>query len=599
MKYPLNNPRKDLDLQVLSLHLRPITRKKSTRNGLDKMNPHSGQTIELDGRRKATVRHPAKPRTTPKSKSQQELEYEKLLKKYFKRKGRSKNRNKLRRPSKVREQKAMQEKEGEEYKEVKRQNLRSRRIHLFSRSEREKQPKGKRPSMSRKVKPAHEEFQRTELPGNWVDVGQLALPPMLDGEMLDEEKPLTYNQLGGENYYNTQQGDILQKADEKIMQEKAIWDGSKDQHVLLGHDRHRKLKSLQSGGEEKSREPSLTEDHQEITQSSLGTMANTYFHTFPGAEETSVLLLPTRNGVRDDELPQDNQKLWRKVVPAKTIPIIDIYSDTIHPVAIHDGPHKAEHQHEMLLLAEGSGRDKMGLEQEDKIVTFIPNKGSAQTPQVTQEVSLSQPTATIQKSSYNPSLSPTSGNYTEVPRVTESEQLLDGKFSPLEATMKHNPGPIYCKPGYEESGGVCKNQCEVGGMNCGSNGQCVIVENIGPMCRCQQMNSLCYGGECCRSSLTTFQLACVLGGCWILLSVFLGSLPFLIRKVDIKTIAKSVRTRLWISTLMPHSSTSLSSQSADLTVCSDYESAPDLSTLYRANKMTFNSTMLQCERTWL
>ncbi|XP_066443573.1 chondroitin sulfate proteoglycan 5-like [Eleutherodactylus coqui] len=165
--------------------------------------------------------------------------------------------------------------------------------------------------------------------------------------------------------------------------------------------------------------------------------------------------------------------------------------------------------------------------------------------------------------------------------------------------MTHNPGPIYCKPGYKENGGVCKSQCDVGGLYCGDAGQCVIVENVGAMCRCQQMSSLCYGGECCRSSLTTFQLACVIGGCCILLSVFLASLPYLIRRMDIKAISKSVRTRLWISNLMPRSTTSSTSQSVDFTVCSDYASLSDHSTYCCTKEMARNSTVWQYERTRL
>ncbi|XP_069809425.1 uncharacterized protein [Dendropsophus ebraccatus] len=520
MKYPLNNPKKDLDLQVLSLHLRPITR-----NGMDRSSPHSGQTI--DGEIQDVVTQPAKPKAnykapqTPKSKRRQELEYEKLIKKYFRRKGRSKHRSKPRRPPKVRTPQGEQEKEeGVGYKEVKRKNLKSRRIEHFTRSSRNKEPKRKRLSESRKVKPIHEDLQTTWLPGswadhqtigNWVDIGQLELPPMIDGEVLDEENPMKYNPLGGENY--------------------------------------------------------------------------------------------TRNGVRDGKLPPDNQQLWRRAVPVRDIPIIDIYSDTIQHAETHSGPYKEDHlwiQGDRLLQTEGSGSyNTMGQDQENKIISLIPNESSAQTPQETQEIELSQPTATIQPSSNSTSRSTTDRAYTEVPSVTQGEESLDGLFRPLEATMTRHPERIYCKPGYKEYGGVCRSQCVVGGMNCGKYGQCVIVENIGAMCRCQQINSLCYGGDCCQSSLTTFQLAAVVGGCFILLSVSLASLPFLIRRVDIKAISKSVRTRLWISNLMQHSSTSLSSQSVDLTVCSDYHSAPDLSTLYRTKEVACNSTMWQCERTRL
>lgn len=493
MKYPLNNPIKDLNLRVLSLHLRPLTRNKPTRNNLDKIekSSQSSQTIQVGGRRKDAATTQAKPETnfkvpqTPQSERQQENA--KLGETYFKRKGRPKNRNKPRRPAKIQEPKLMQEREeGEGYKEVKRKNLQSRSMEHFARSWRKEQLKGKRQSMSWKIKPTDEEFQRSGLPRNWGNVGHLPLPPMIDGQVLSKEAPVLYNQLGEEKYYNTQQ------VDGEEMQKPVLWDGSRD-HVPLDHTKPRILQYFsESGGKETSKEPSLTEDHLE-EESSVVTIANKPFNYFPngGAEQTSMIVLPTRNGVRDSELPPDNLRLWRMVVSTEDIPIIDIdiYSDTIQPAETHTGPHNADHhtqrwsQGDILLQAEGSGKYRSrSLDREEKIITLTPNTGSAQMTQETQESLLPQLTATIQQSLYNTAPSPTHSN-TAVPRVTGSEELLDGIPSPLEATKNHNHGPIYCKPGYKEYYGVCKSQCDIGVIYSGDNGQCVIVENIGAMCR--------------------------------------------------------------------------------------------------------------------
>ncbi|XP_073539226.1 uncharacterized protein [Phyllobates terribilis] len=598
LKYPLNNPKKDLDLRVVSFHLRPLTRKKSTNNGLDKVDrsPHSGYTIQLDERRKGGLNTSAKPKTNykvPLSKIQKV--YEKLRKNYSQRKGQSKKRNTPQRSDKLGEAKPMSHtEEGEGYKEVKRKNLRSRRIELFTKSWSKKQPKGEKQSTSGRVKV----LQRSELPGNWVD--HLEVPPMIDGEVLNEDVLVTY-QLRGESSNDTQQVGVLQKTDDEEKQNWVIWDGSRE-HVPLDNARHRKLKFFsESGGEVTSKEPTLLKDHLEETEV---TIANENFSFSPnrGAEHPSVIVLPTSNGV--SELPPNNLQLWRVLVPVDKEPIIDVYSDTIQPAQTYTKPYAGDHQTpllsqgDFLVKEEGSGRyNSISPDNEHNIVTLTPKQGEAQTTQKPAESLLTQPIADIQPPSYSTSPSPTQNS--EVPRATGSQTLLDGIFSPLEATMTHNPGPIYCNPGYKEYGGVCKSQCDIGGISCGKNGQCVIVEHIGAMCRCQQMSSLCYGGECCWSSLTTFQLACIIGGCCILLSVFLAFLPFLIRRVDIKAISKSVRTRLWISTLMPQSSSSSSSRSVDFTSCSDYESLSDPSTFHCTKEMARNFTMWQCERTRL
>ncbi|XP_077113851.1 uncharacterized protein LOC143769157 [Ranitomeya variabilis] len=600
LKYPLNNPKKDLDLRVVSFHLRPLTRKKSTNNGLKKVDksPHSGHTMQLDWRRKEGVKTSVKPQSNHKVPlfKIQKVD-EKLQKKISQRKDQSKKRNKPRTTDKLGEPKLMnQTEEGESYKEVKHKNLRSRRIELFSKSFSKKQPKGEKQSISGRIK----EFKISELPGNWVE--HLAVLPMIDGEVLNEDVQITY-QFTGESSSDTQQVGALQKRDEEEKQKWVKWDGSRE-HVPLDYARHRKLKFFsESGGEVTSKKPYLIKDHLEETEV---TIANEHFSFSPnrGAEHRSAIVLPTSNGV--SKLPPDNLQLWRVLVPVDEKPLIDVYSDTIQPVETFTKPYTGDHQTpllsqgDFLVKEEGSGRyNSISPNLKNNIVTLTPKQGKAQTTKKTPESLLTQPIADIQQPSYSTSPSPTDSKSSEVPRATDSEMLLDGIFSPLKATMTHNPGPIYCNPGYKEYGGVCKSQCDIGGISCGKNGQCVIVENIGAMCRCLQMSSLCYGGECCRSSLTTFQLACVIGGCCILLSVLLAFLPFLIRRVDIKAISKSVRTRLWISTLMPQSSSSSSSRSVDFTSCSDYESLSDPSTFHCTKEMARNFTMWQCERTRL
>ncbi|KAM4032769.1 uncharacterized protein ACNLHF_019928 [Anomaloglossus baeobatrachus] len=602
LKYPLNNPKKDLDLRVVSFHLRPLTRNKSIKNSLDKVdnNPHSGQTIQLGGRIQDEVKTSAKPKPNYKVPlSNIQKEYEKLRKKYSQRKSWSKKLKKPQKSDTVEEPKLThQSEEGEGFKEVKRKKLRSKRIELFSRSWKKKQPTGEKQSISGRIK----EIQISKLPRNWGDY--LGVPPMIDGEVLNEDVLVTYH-LGGESSNDTQQMDVLQKRDEEEEQKFVIRNGSRE-HVTLDYARHRKMNFFsESGGEVTSKKPSTIKDHLEETESSLVTIANEHFIFFPngGAEQSSVTVHPTSNG--GSELPPDDAQGWTVLVPIAENPIIEVYSDTIQPEETYTKPYKTDYQtppssqEDFIFQKEGSGRyNSVSPDHEDNIVTLTPQKGKSETTHKTPQFLQTPPIADIQQSSYNTSPSPTHKKNSEVPRTTGNEKLLDGIFSPLEATMSPNPGPIYCKPGYKEYGGVCKSQCDIGGISCGKKGQCIIVENIGAMCRCQQMRSLCYGGECCRSSLTTFQLACVIGGCCILLCVLLAFIPFLIRRIDIKTISKSVRTRLWISTLMPQSSMSSSSRSVDFT-CSDYQSLSDPSTFHCTKEMARNFTMWQCERTRL
>ncbi|XP_040185806.1 uncharacterized protein LOC120918333 [Rana temporaria] len=191
------------------------------------------------------------------------------------------------------------------------------------------------------------------------------------------------------------------------------------------------------------------------------------------------------------------------------------------------------------------------------------------------------------------------GNITNT--VTDvSEEIRDNVFRPLEMVMNYGSETTYCKPGYKYYAGACKSMCNMGDFYCENGGQCVIVENLGAMCRCHQTNSLCYRGECCRLSLTPLQLICVIGSCCIFVSVFLGSISLLIRRMDIKAVSKSVRTRLWISTLMPSSRSSSFSHSvaSEFTACSEYGSS-DPSSFTHNKEVTYGGRTLKCERTRL
>ncbi|XP_071967218.1 uncharacterized protein [Engystomops pustulosus] len=578
MKYPLKHPQKNLELQVLSLHLRPSSRNKSIRNFLDNVvkNSHSGKKLQLDGRRRDNMITQDKLKMDYNSpeivKRHKNIEYEMQGEKYWKIKDKSNKRNKVQKPLQPREPKLKLEREaGEEYEAVKRKNIRSKRIEHFARSG----PKKITQTIYHNINPTIEETQRSKIiPESW-EVGHLELTPMMDGEVLSEETPLIHDHL--------QQVDVLQT---RHYQDTKNW-GILDRNLNFFSDGGRKVTST---------EPYMKENHLEVTKSTLVPISNGHFLN-ENAKHHSVMDFPTRNG---DNKPPGNPQLWRVVVPVEDLSIIDIDSDTIHPAETHTEPYRADNKthKDIVFQAEGSGQhNSLSVDHEDLVVT--PNKG--QTTHNTQEFLQSQPTVSPSQSSYNTSPYVTYSKYSEVSGV--GKEMLNRMFSPLESTMNHNPGSIYCKPGYKAYGGVCKSQCDIGGINCGNNGQCVIVENIGAMCRCRQMNSLCDGGECCRSSLATFQLVCVIGGCCILLSMFLGSLPFFIRRMDVKAISKSVRTRLWISTLMPQSSTLSSSQSSDFTTCSDCESPLDPSSLYQTKEVRANVarhfTMWQCERTQL
>ncbi|XP_068119578.1 uncharacterized protein [Hyperolius riggenbachi] len=173
----------------------------------------------------------------------------------------------------------------------------------------------------------------------------------------------------------------------------------------------------------------------------------------------------------------------------------------------------------------------------------------------------------------------------------------DSVLDPQEIVMNHGPDTVYCRAGYKLYAGACRSLCDTGEFSCRNGGQCVIVENMGAMCRCHQTNHLCYRGECCRFSLTPLQLICVIGSCCIFVSVFLASISLLIRRMDIKAVSKSARTRLWISTLMPGSSSH--SVASDFTACSDCDYPQDLPPFNCKKEVTYEGSAFKYERTRL
>ncbi|XP_041432759.1 uncharacterized protein LOC121398147 [Xenopus laevis] len=162
-----------------------------------------------------------------------------------------------------------------------------------------------------------------------------------------------------------------------------------------------------------------------------------------------------------------------------------------------------------------------------------------------------------------------------------------------------------CDSGYKIYDGICKSQCEISGIYCENGGQCVIVENIGAACRCPATDMLCYRDQCCLSSLTPIQLACIIGSCCVLLSALLVCVPILILRTHMKMFTKvgPENSRFWISTLMPASSISFSSipesVESEFTLDSDCDSLPDLPSFFSTKKVTSDTSAWTTESTRL
>ncbi|KAE8575243.1 hypothetical protein XENTR_v10003778 [Xenopus tropicalis] len=162
-----------------------------------------------------------------------------------------------------------------------------------------------------------------------------------------------------------------------------------------------------------------------------------------------------------------------------------------------------------------------------------------------------------------------------------------------------------CDSGYKKYGDRCKSLCEINGIYCENGGQCVILENIGAVCRCPETELLCYRDHCCVSSLTPIQLVCIIGSCCVLLSALLVCVPVLILRTQMKMFTKTglENSRFWIPTLMPASSISFSSipesVESEFTVDSDCDSLPDFPSFFSTKKVTSDTSPWTSESTKL
>uniref|UniRef100_A0A8C5N342 Uncharacterized protein n=1 Tax=Leptobrachium leishanense TaxID=445787 RepID=A0A8C5N342_9ANUR len=185
---------------------------------------------------------------------------------------------------------------------------------------------------------------------------------------------------------------------------------------------------------------------------------------------------------------------------------------------------------------------------------------------------------------------------------TPSEGLLGQiKLSPDVVTENSFGSPL-CESGYIVDGGACRSVCDISSIYCENEGQCLIVENVGAVCRCPHSNLLCDRGDCCVQSFTSIQILCILGSCCVL-SVFLGLLLSLILRRDMRVVPKFGldNSRLWISTFMPEPSDSFSSiaESTDFTWSSQCSSLPDMTTFGITKKVVSDPNLWTSESTRL
>ncbi|XP_069490184.1 uncharacterized protein [Ambystoma mexicanum] len=161
-----------------------------------------------------------------------------------------------------------------------------------------------------------------------------------------------------------------------------------------------------------------------------------------------------------------------------------------------------------------------------------------------------------------------------------------------------------CNPGYVLTGSLCKSVCEINPAYCHNRGKCLILENIGPLCRCIQKDYVWYKGDRCESYLTDLQLNGIIIGCCLLVSVLLLLFPLLLMKThSTKPAKKSLgsTSKLWISSLMPHMNLSFStlSEASDATERTLFDTLPRLSTFFdvEKNQVTRDSVSRKTDRT--
>ncbi|KAM5135039.1 uncharacterized protein ACMZJ9_017633 [Mantella aurantiaca] len=530
----------------------------------------------------------------------------KFVERHFKKARRSKRPNKLLHSQSHRKPKVMmKQKEDEFYSEVKRKSPKSKRIELFTRPGRNKNQVRKRKVLKRR---ANSFSKALEIKGLLISVSPTGerhqeLIYSADGDASYEEATTIKNEWRGLHTYanSNAKGQSKENVDAFSTVVTTTFDGLKgSDHLtystttrteILSHQQRVKSKELHTSNNESESSESyfkattvmpmmlLTNSENEI----MSNKVSLYKNGIRGDDNiletaTSRQMTPSWNNRVLESLPMSkpvSSDSWKKIH-------LELQTEEIGSSIVGD---------QIILLPHNS-------------VSQVESSGDSERPvELVHENRTLQVTETIHVQSTDRALPyPTSKKDENVTStvVNGIVEIQDSVFSPLEMVMNLGSETTYCKPGYKYYNSACKSMCDMGDFYCANGGQCVIVENLGAMCRCHQTNNLCYRGECCRLSLTLFQLICVIGSCCIFVSVFLGSISLLIRRMDIKAVSKSVRTRLWISTLMPESRSSSFSHSvaSEITACSEYDS-PDMSSFNHKKEVTYEDGTLKCERTRL
>lgn len=534
----------------------------------------------------------------------------KFVKRHFRKARRSKTPNKHLFSAKHRKPKVMKEqKEDEMYSEVKRKAPRTKSIELFPRLRRNKEQVRKRKVLDRRANSSSKALERTGLsiPVSPNGDKHQELVHSGDGEMFSEEETIStikneLRRLHIHDETNTNKENV--EAFSTVVT--TTFDGLKES-VFLTHATTTRSEIVSQQESVLSKE--LQKSNNESESSTFSLEATTVMTVIPPTstqnEIMSTKVTPYMNEVRGDDDTLEKTAngpitlSWVKRVlePKEALPL---------PTAISLDPWiKTNLELQPTEIGSGIVNDQIKILLPNNSALHVESSGGSHV-----EVELVHRNGTLQmtESTYVQSTERSSlpyptdhkdGNITNTV-ADVSEEIHDNVFSPLEMVMNYGSETTYCKPGYKYYAGACKSMCNMEDFYCENGGQCVIVENLGAMCRCHQTSSLCYRGECCRLSLTPLQLICVIGSCCIFVSVFLGSISLLIRRMDIKAVSKSVRTRLWISTLMPSSRSSSFSNSvaSEFTACSEYGSS-DPSSFTHNKEVTYEGGTLKCERTRL
>lgn len=131
-------------------------------------------------------------------------------------------------------------------------------------------------------------------------------------------------------------------------------------------------------------------------------------------------------------------------------------------------------------------------------------------------------------------------------RPTISDNVASGGYNLAGPMDGVNTG---CPLGFVLRNGTCQSLCNIFDTYCYNGGRCYVVEGIGAFCRCNLQNYIWNKGTRCESSITEFQVMCiVVGGVSVTMLILFMVIVFFSKrlyllKIENKRLRKQSRSR--------------------------------------------------------